>query len=154
MRGEAANAPVAPAPFAIALLLAMPPPCSFPSSSGEQQSAKRRRVEGGGSGSEEEEEQQEEEEECTGVQLLLLSVALISQGLAPLLTSSFAPRCPSTVANPYTMHPSPLPPDAAWVRYSAVCGLLRLARAYDSHMPAALYANLALTLQVGRVEAC
>lgn len=35
------------------------------------------------------------------------------------------------------------------MRYSAVCGLLRLARAYDSHMPAALYANLALTLQVG-----
>ncbi len=45
--------------------------------------------------------------------------------------------------------PSSRPADAAWVRYSAVCGLLRLARAYDSHMPAALYANLALTLQVG-----
>jgi sister-chromatid-cohesion protein PDS5 len=42
--------------------------------------------------------------------------------------------------------------DAAWVRYSAVCGLLRLARAYDNYMPASLYANLALTLQEPLVE--
>ncbi|KAL4458690.1 hypothetical protein ABPG75_013555 [Micractinium tetrahymenae] len=42
--------------------------------------------------------------------------------------------------------------DAAWVRYSAVCGLLRLARTYDSAMPASLYANLALTFQEPLVE--
>lgn len=70
-------------------------------------------------------------------------------------SNSVATHCPHTVAtlHPYSIRPSRLPPDAAWVRYSSVCGLLRLARAYDSHMPAALYANLALTLQVGRVEA-
>jgi hypothetical protein len=37
--------------------------------------------------------------------------------------------------------------DAAWVRYSAVCGLLRLARAYDAHLPAHVYTNLALAVQ-------
>ncbi|KAL4420139.1 hypothetical protein ABPG77_010355 [Micractinium sp. CCAP 211/92] len=42
--------------------------------------------------------------------------------------------------------------DAAWVRYSAVCGLLRLARSYDSAMPSSLYANLALTFQEPLVE--
>lgn len=41
----------------------------------------------------------------------------------------------------------PLPPDAAWVRYSAVSGLLRLARGYDTAMPASLYASLAVALQ-------
>lgn len=44
------------------------------------------------------------------------------------------------------------PADAAWVRYSAVCGLLRLARAYDHAQPASLYANLALTFQEPLVE--
>lgn len=65
--------------------------------------------------------------------------------------------CPSL-----PLYPSPLaiPPsavvamgaDAAWVRYSAVCGLLRLARAYDAAMPAPLYANLALTFQEPLME--
>ena len=37
--------------------------------------------------------------------------------------------------------------DAAWVRYSAASGLLRLARAYDHAWPASLLVNLALTVQ-------
>lgn len=46
----------------------------------------------------------------------------------------------------------PRPADGAWVRFSAVCGLLRLARAFDAAMPAPLYANLALTFQEPLVE--
>ncbi|KAL4859210.1 Sister chromatid cohesion protein PDS5 B-B [Chlorella vulgaris] len=42
--------------------------------------------------------------------------------------------------------------DAAWVRFSAVCGLLRLARAYDSAMSAPLYANLALAFQEPQMD--
>lgn len=62
--------------------------------------------------------------------------------------SSFPARSPS----PLHVACHPLPADAAWVRYSAVCGLLRLARAYDSAMPATLYANLALSFQEPLVE--
>ena len=126
--------------------------CSFPGSGGEQQRAKRRRVEGGAS---EDEEEQDEQEECTGALLGQLLVSLLVQQHAlPLPPQAYASELLRTTdlsSSPSLDSPtlSPLPADAAWVRYSAVCGLLRLARAYDSHMPAALYANLALTLQVG-----
>lgn len=38
------------------------------------------------------------------------------------------------------------------MRFSAVCGLLRLARAYDSAMSAPLYANLALAFQEPQMD--
>lgn len=122
--------------------------CSFPRSSDAepQRGSKRRRVEGGGSGSDEE-AGAEEELECTG-----------GRGEGERWVGGHRVR---TADRECRQHASSSPPacvppvpsswssaDAAWVRFSAVSGLLRLARAYDSAMPASLYANLALTFQV------
>lgn len=109
----------------------------------------------GGSGSEEEAEV-DEEHECTGGRDSRKAWRLSRAQVKPAFR--FRQREPAASNMAAALKSGPClritksrhpPADAAWVRYSAVCGLLRLARAYDSAMPASLYANLALTFQAG-----